>query len=292
MIQGGALMVNEDISNRTILVAVDGSIHSMMAARTAIQFAKAQKLSIYGIYVIDARLVLRENSSYALELDNINLSFSKQKLIKEFKIHGENVLNWIELYCKESEVNVTTELLFGGLPEIVLESASHHVMLAMGRCGYSNALHPDHLGTNFKEIACHAKVPLLLGGEEYHPIRRSLIVLDRSKLADSVLTWAKQLHKSLSSHIVVHLLEDKDNHHYWVSKVLSKLHKSGIREYELLGGYASSGAEIAQAAINKNVDLIVMPTYKKKIFDIGFARNPFEDVLLQSNLPILAICER
>jgi nucleotide-binding universal stress UspA family protein len=282
-------MKNPNQSTQTILVAIDGSLHSMMAARTAIQLAEIQQLSIYGIYVVGARLVLHENTSYAMELDNINTPYSASQLIEKFKMHGENVLQWLDIYCKECGVHVTTDLLFGGIPEIVLKFAGNHRLLAMGRCGYSNAVHPTHLGSNFKAIACHAGLPLLLGGDEYRPIQRTLVILDGNKLSEGALSWANELQKSLSSEIKVLLLEDKEKHQHWTLKALSQLRESSIREYELLSGYVRSGAEIVETAVKQNVDLIIMPSYRRIILGSGRVNNPLEEVLLQTGLPVLAL---
>ena len=168
-----------------ILLAVDGSRSSKAAAYAATQVASALKWKIHALYVVDAAQVFEMYGDTSQELGKLGGEFSNEEPVTLFEEQGTLSLIEIEELCQNMNVPVTTEMIFGGIPETILNASKQFGLLALGRRGNHYERDGNHLGGNFRKIAHHARIPLLIGGTDNTPLkhRHVLLAYDGSKFS-------------------------------------------------------------------------------------------------------------
>ena len=150
-------MTNKECALPHILVADDDSSEAHAAAKAAFQIAKVQDLAVRGLYVVDESLALDTYASYQAELPLLSDSNdcgrepkSRAELMRWFENQGALALDWLQTAGKEAGVPVATELLAGGVSELVLRDAAKARLLAIGRRGHGHKDASESLGHNFR----------------------------------------------------------------------------------------------------------------------------------------------
>jgi nucleotide-binding universal stress UspA family protein len=285
-------MSKQDVNPLTIFVAHDGSPVAQTAACLAIEIAQVQKLPIQGLYVVDEILVLDPYANYQAELgrDAKKLS-SRNELVSWFEQQGEAALQWLEISCQAVDVPVTTDLLFGGVPELIIKESTPSQLLAMGRRGHGHTANSDYLGRNFRDIAHHVRDrPMLVGGDEMRQIQRVLLVFDGSERAQQALAWTSWLQRSLSTEVMVlSIPEEKDTERsqQWLALMQSDLEQSDLTNYRFLTGDGQPAAAIVQVAAENEADLIVIGGYRHTTLVEWLVGSNVDQVLRNTQLPVL-----
>lgn len=283
-------MLERDGISDTILVAQDGSPAAQAAAGVAIQLARSQNLLIQGLYVVDEALALGTYTNYHAELGSADEPTSRAELIAWLKERGNAALQWLEARCQASDVFVTTDLLVGGVPELVLREAAQVQLLAMGRRGHGHAGDPDHLGRNFRAIAHHARQPILVGGDEQRLVQRLLLAYNGSERAQHALTWASLLQRTLSAEVLVLAVQEStDASRQWPAEMQSHLAQSDLANYRFLSRRGQPATEIVAVAAENQVDLIVMGRYRHTALLEWLVDSTVDRVLRSTQLPALIV---
>lgn len=267
-----------------ILIAQDGSLAAQAATSVAIQIAQSQDLRVHGLYVVDEPLILDFCADYRHELESDREPASRAELLTWFKEQGDATLQLLETRCQAAGVPVTTELLAGGVSEMVLRESEQARLLAIGRRGHSHADDPHHLGLNFQAIAHRAHVPLLVGGNGEWPVRRLLLAYDGSERAQPALTWASLLQRTLPAEVVVVAVQENElqSTEEWLTEARAQL--AGCRCLHRLGQPAD---EIVAAAEENQADLIVMGRYRHTALLEWLIGSTVDRVLRGTQLPVL-----
>lgn len=257
------VMLEETSTNDTILVALDGSRPARAAANVAIQVAQAQHLTVRGLHIVDEPLLLDPYASYRPELGTTRPPMSPTEAITAFRLHGEEVLTWLEDRCQTAHVPVTSELLLEGVPELVLQEADPVLLLGLGRRGLGHADDPHHLGRYFRAIAHHAPCPFIAGGDEERELRRLLLAYDGSEQSRPALAWTLRLQHALSTDVTVPAIKQPDDRaaHERLQEVQEKLAQDDRPHYRLLARRGEPVAEIIHAATESQADCILMGGY-------------------------------
>jgi nucleotide-binding universal stress UspA family protein len=256
-------MPDTDIGSNIILVAQDGSPVAQVTASAAIQIAQSLNSMVHGLYVVDETLILDSYADYHAELGSADEPSSRTELITRFEKQGDAALHRLEARCQAADVPVTTNLLAGGVPELVLEEATQARLLAIGRRGQGHADNPSHLGRNFRAIAHHVHCPILVGGDEQRPIQHLLLAYNDSENAQRALVWASILQRTLPAKVtVLAVQESADTSHQWVTDMDTRVAQSGLAPYDFITRTGQPATEIAAAAEEDLVDLIVMGRYR------------------------------
>lgn len=233
---------HEQISE-SILVTLDGSRSAQVAASLAIQIAKQENLLVRGLYVVDELLVVDTERSLTKELGykpgDVLLSDERTQLLKD---QGEIALRWLGALGQDNDVPVQGDLMFGGLPDVIINPAETVQLLAIGRQGRG---HNDdaHSGSHFRAIAHHTSVPLLVGGEILPPIRCILLAYGGSQPTKEALTWTSLLQHIWQSHLLVISVADETaeemNHDLPTTGKLTAVHNAANMDEDELVAYAN-----------------------------------------------------
>jgi nucleotide-binding universal stress UspA family protein len=287
---GKGLLPMEDETPRAILVVEDGSLASQTAADLAIQIAHGLGLSIRGLYVVDATLVLDSYMNYHRELGDAEDPASRAQLVAWFEHRGDRILNRLAQSCQAANVPVTTDLLFGGVPDLILDEAPRAQLLAMGRYGRAHDVKPDYLGRNFRAIAHHAHRPILVGGDMSRPVQRLLLAYNQSEHAQRALAWASRLQHALAASVAVLAVQengDMAGSSKWAAEMQDHLAREGLLEYHLLHAEGEPATEIVAAAARCQADLVVMGGYRHVATVEWLFDSTLEHVLRNTGLPVL-----
>jgi nucleotide-binding universal stress UspA family protein len=268
------------------LVALDGSVTAQKASNLAIQIARIEHQKISGLYIVDEALVLNTYTNYKEELGRYDLPSSRAELIKWFEAVGNEALDQLEQLCVRASIPVTTQLLFGGVPELVLENASQAQMLTLGRRGRRHEKNSEHLGSYFRQIAYHSPIPILAGGDIDRPIKHLFLLHDGSPGFDLVLDWTVRLQHHLSAKVYVAVMDQGDQDQIppdivdqMVQHELIDFYHQPLREESIHG--------VIEAILASETDLILVGGYHHPEILEWLVGSKNDQILRQSQLPVL-----
>jgi nucleotide-binding universal stress UspA family protein len=289
-----------DTENRSpyILVADDYSSDARAAAEAAIRLARNQNLAIRGLYVVDEVLALDTYANYHPELPLLSKKSngehrepgSRAELMSWFETQGEVALNQLQTACDEAGVPVTTSLLVGGVPEMVLRYAAQAQMLALGRRGHSHRADSKSLGHNFRKIAHQLHLPMLVGGSATASLRRILLAYHGLAHADEALAWTVRLQQGLAAEVIVLSVCEEDE--YCLSgisleEIKTRLAKSGLDDYRFITGQGRPSTAMTDIAAANDVDLIILGRYRHGALVEWLVGSTIDRLLRATSLPIL-----
>jgi nucleotide-binding universal stress UspA family protein len=271
-----------------LLVAIDGSQPSRNSAQAAVQIAHKQNLNIRGLFVVGARSILEGDNDYKAEL-NLSDSASPDDLMNDFQNQGNDALDWLEEICKLSNVPVQSDLVFGGIPEMILEEARRDHFLALGRRGHVHLNSTDTLGEHFRSIVSRLHAPILIGGAETTDFSCIYLVLTGEDEARKLLGWGEMLQKAFSCQVLISIYDDSKTHGNFSDSVSDLLNRSNLVNYKILPGPVRSADDIRMAAVDQHVDLILMEGYRRVALGLWLEKHPIDDVLAASEITALVV---
>jgi nucleotide-binding universal stress UspA family protein len=293
-------MPDKSNSSPYILVADDDSTEARAAAEAALQIARMQHLKIQGLYVVDEVLALDAYASYHAELPHLPRKSngerrepnSRAELMRWFETQGKVALNWLQAACTEAGVPVTTNLLAGGVPEMVIRSASRAQMLALGRRGNTHREDAGSLGRNFRKIAHQVHLPMLIGGMKSTSLHRLLLAYHGLAHAGEALAWAARLQHDLAAEVIVlSVCHDARSclSGIRLEEIRNRLAHSSLGAHRFLIGKGRPFSEIAATAAANDVDLIVLGRYRHGALVEWLVGSTVDRLLRETSLPLLIV---
>jgi nucleotide-binding universal stress UspA family protein len=281
-------MAEQDHQSDTVLVAVDGSPSAQVAAEIGLKIAKSDGLKVRGLYVVDETLVLDMYADYAVELGRNDQPVSRAELVRWFEERGSRELEWLGDRCAAAAVPCSTEILFGGVPELIQDEASHAHLLALGRRGNGHSSDPDHLGRYFRAIAHHYHGAILAGGDEVPPVQNLLLAYNDSEQAQHALEWASRLQRRSSSQVIVLRARDEpDVSEQELAEMRAQIEKAGLVDSRIFIKEGPASVEIVKAADDNPVGLIVMGGYHHNALLEWLVGSTLDRVLRSTPLSVL-----
>ena len=277
-------------NSNSILLAVDGSSSAKAVAYAAAQVASALEWNIHALYVVDAAQVFEMYSDTSRELSKLGGEISNEQLVTLFEKQGTLSLIEIEELCLEMNVSLTTEMIFGGVPETILEASKHFSLLALGRRGNHYERDGHHLGGNFRRIAHHVRIPILIGGTDNTPLKHEHILLayDGSKFSHTALSWTEKLQKLFVDVMAVSVGKNCEEDCAWLEERQKEIAQSTLKHYEFDREIGEPGKIITSVATSRHADLLVMGAYKHSQFREWASHSALDSVMHEVAIPILA----
>lgn len=290
-----------ELSNITgiIVVALDGSRPARNAAGIAIQIAQHQNYTIHGLYIADKLLISSPYANRQAELRDFSTlsAFDDREGLDQtewmalFKEQGDQESMWLTKVCTDANVLVAYDIVFSGVTDLLEERAQKATLLALGRRGNRHGEDPTHLGRHFRTTAHHTSTPLLVGGDEIKTIHRLLLVYDGGVRAQSALTWASILQRTLTAEVVVVPIgNDKKavEKERYQQQVMSHLTPNERGSYQFLDPCNRDSKQIIATADEQQVDLILMSGYKHQTALLEWlSGSVLDEVLKHTPLPVL-----
>ena len=269
-----------------ILLALDGSTPSQMAAGAAIQIAAERNLLVIGLYVVDEAFISDPRSNIHAELGTSEVPASKAELVSRFVLQGDRALKWLENNCHTCDVLGSNNVLFGGVTETIIQEADRAMLIGLGRRGHGHADDPTHLGLNFLSIAMHTKKPLLVGGDDLRPIKRVLVAYRGGSQSQETLDWASRFYHMLNTELVILVVEEDRPSR---SDEPAQLDQRGLAGYRIIRRIGQPAAEIARMAEETQSDLIIMGRYRQSTLMEWQIGSVPDQVLRETKMPVLIV---
>jgi nucleotide-binding universal stress UspA family protein len=273
----------------TILVATDGSRLAQATANFAIDLAQRENLKIHGLYVVDEVLVLDGYINYQAELGKEIPKKSNIKLVEMFEEQGTAAIQWLEERCLDAGVPVTSEMLFGGVAESIVEGARQVEILTLGRRGHGHSDSPGRLGRMFRTIAHRSAAPYLVGGDVVRPVKRLLLGYDGTEKAKRALSWAARFQQDYNCEtLVVSVAQEVQSQRDWLSEMRADVEAGDLVNYRFIIREGEPANEIAAVAEENQVDFVVVGRYQHSALVDWLTGSNLDRILRQSPLPIFA----
>lgn len=273
----------------TILVGVDGSEAARAAALTAIQVGNTLGWAVHALYVVEESLVMDPYANIHHELERPDAPQSRQERLAWLQEQGERALAWIVEEAATRGVLVETEIVFGGMPDVLLQEAEKAELLALGRRGNGHAGRSEHLGRNFRTIARHSPRPLLVGGEQTGPVRRLLLAYDGEEDTEQALRWAAAWQKQIPLVVEV-LVVDDDAPPGWVANLNSRVTHGDLVVERFLVEQGNPAERIVATLQHERADALLMGSYDHIGLVEWFTGSTLDQVLRQTTLPVFVSC--
>lgn len=250
-----------------ILVPVDGSEDSWAALAQALEIAKEENSTIYGLFVADVRLIEAPyftTSSMDLGMPavapgSMELALEAGRRLSE---RGHAILKGMHARCQESGVACHPEYAEGVISQTIIDRAKGVDLVAMGRHGENARWAGPMFGSVFEAVVRHAAAPVLAAQAEVHPIKRILVAYDDSDAAKEALQIAVDLVKEREDRSLVLLTVDdgrrqREQQH---ERAKTSLREMGIHFHALFWD-GQVAEQILSTARVESCDLIVMGAY-------------------------------
>ena len=143
-----------------VLVAINGSESSILAAKYAIVLAKSYDCKLSAVYVVDT------SSISQLALNKISTKEEGQEFEKSFQSDGEKYLNFVEDLANAKGVHIEKEVRQGPVSSEILAAADDKKsdLIILGRWGKDLSAR-DNLFNTHREIITNAKCSVLYAKE-------------------------------------------------------------------------------------------------------------------------------
>lgn len=186
---------------KKILVALDGSKNSQVAADYAFWLASTLNAELTGQHVVDPRLVdYFIEPEFAEELGYSRSVETSEKVFFALRRIGKTILNIFSQEGLSRGVTTVPVLSEGYIPEEILQLSGEFDLLVVGHRGRYEHKLPARvfLGSIAERLARDSKTPVLISRQPYREIKQVLVAFDGSEASIGALLMAENLAKRLN----------------------------------------------------------------------------------------------
>jgi nucleotide-binding universal stress UspA family protein len=184
---------------KNILVALDGSQNSQIAAEYGFWLASNLGASLAGQHVVDPRLVdLFIEPGFAQELGFGESIATSEKVFMALRKVGKVILNLFANQAATRGLKITTFLDEGYVAEEIIKYGKQFDLLVIGHRGKGARALPTRimLGSMAERVAVEAEVPVLIAVKPVSEVKQILVAYDGSEPARGALLMAENLAKN------------------------------------------------------------------------------------------------
>lgn len=261
---------------KKILVALDGSSNSQVAAEYGFWLASNLGASLAGQHVIDPRLVdLFIEPEFGEELGfGVSISTS-EKVFTALRRIGKVVLDLFASEAANRGLKITTFLDEGYVSEEIVKHGDKHDLLIIGHRGKGKRAVPSRLmlGSVAERVAINADVPVLIAVQPVSRVKQILVAYDGSEPARGALLMAENLAKNTGAKLKALTIVTSDQNKA-EAQFLVEQGESYLREYAAENIFSIEEGAVTNTLLgyaNNTDSLLVLGAY-------GF-KNPDANVL-------------
>lgn len=259
-----------------ILVGLDGSKNSQLAAEYAFWIANRFDASIAGQHVVDPRLVdLFIEPEFAEELGLSVSVETSEKVCKALKKIGRIILERFGSEATQRGFQAKLTLSEGHIVEEILRHASEYDLLIVGHRDRSERELPGHmlLGSVAERIVVNAKQPVLIAVQPVDQIEEILVAFDGSEASKGALLMAENFAKNANLRLKA-LAVTNNGDTKSSAKALADQGEKYLREYWPSDVFSQHEGDVKQIILERSAtsnSLLVLGSY-------GFG-SPYESAL-------------
>jgi len=277
---------------KKILVALDGSQNSQIAAEYAFWLASSLDATLTGQHVVDPRLVdLFVEREFAETLGFAHTLDASDKVFFALRKIGKVILDLFATQAAGRGLKASTVLSEGYICEEIIKCAEKFDLLVIGHRGKLRKQLPSQimLGSVAERVAFAADMPVLITVQRPEHIQQILVAYDGSEPARGALLMAEHLAKKsncpLKAMVVVPSSDEKER-----AKFLVEEGKTYLREYSPEDVFSIKQGAIASTLLEQagaTNSLLVLGAYGFRELDKNVLGSTTTKVIRESKTSVL-----
>jgi nucleotide-binding universal stress UspA family protein len=226
---------DDELTIRRILVALDGSHHSLAALKAAVELASSLEAVLQGLFVEDINLLRVAGLPGALEIRYPFTStgrLDRTRMERQLRAQAERARRALAAACEREQIQWSFRVARGDVAAEVLEAALEADLLSLGKASRP-IIQRERTGSTARAVATQAPRSVLLLSRDAD-IRPPVVALyDGSPIAQQALLMAAHLARKQGGYLFILILAN-------TLKAAEQLHtqiSDWLREPELLIHY-------------------------------------------------------
>ncbi len=275
-----------------ILVGIDGSKPSWVAADYGIYFSKKLKRPVIGVHIVDIRLLetpFLEDLAGALGFTTYADITPKLKEVLDER--GRALLDAFAKRCREAGADCSIAQAFGIVANELVDMADPEDLIIVGKRGIHNKFAPLFLGSTAEAVARKSRCPVMITTDKFREISRILLAFDgREKsihAAQYINSFAKDL--GIEEISVISVLEEKSGEKE--SHIEELLEKTLDLDFVLkfLYGYPDEELEKYIEENRDKYDLVIMGAFGESRVKELVLGSTTSFIIQHSPIPVLLV---
>ncbi|WP_456384731.1 universal stress protein [Persephonella sp.] len=277
---------------KRILVGIDGSKSSWVAADYGIYFSRKMKKPVVGIHIVDIRLLetpFIEDLAGALGFTTYMDVTPKLKEILDER--GKALLNEFAKKCREAGADCSIAQAFGIVANELVEMADPDDLLIVGKTGIHNKFAPLFLGSTSEAVARKSKCPVMITTDRFQEIKNILLAFDGREKSIHAAQYLNEFAPDLGIDriSVVTVLEEKSGEKEEHIKNLLDNYLKLEYSLEFLYGYPDEELEKYILENKDRFHLITMGAYGESRIKELILGSTTSFIMNKSPIPVLLV---
>lgn len=201
---------DDELTIRRILVALDGSHHSLAALEAAVELASSLEAVLQGLFVEDINLLRVAGLPGALEIRYPFTStgrLNRARMERQLRAQAERARRALEAACERAQVQWSFRVARGDVAAEVLEAALEADLLSLGKASRP-IIQRARTGSTARVAATQAPRSVLLLSRDAD-IRPPVVAFyDGSPVAQQALLMAARLARQQGGYLFILILAD------------------------------------------------------------------------------------
>ncbi|WP_029523447.1 universal stress protein [Persephonella sp. KM09-Lau-8] len=275
-----------------ILVGIDGSKSSWVAADYGIYFSVKLKRPVVGIHIVDIRLLetpFIEDLAGALGFSvYADLTPKLKEILDE---RGKVLLDEFAQKCRERGGDCSIAQAFGIVANELVDMADPEDLLIVGKTGIHNKFAPLFLGSTSEAVARKAKCPVMITTDKFQEIKNVILAFDGREKSIHAAQYLNEFAKEIGVEniTVISVLEEpspqKEEHLKELLKNYLNLNYTHTFKY----GYPDEKLEEYIVENKDKYQLVVMGAYGESRIKELILGSTTSFIMHKSPIPVLLI---
>ncbi len=277
---------------KRILVGIDGSKASWVAADYGMYFSKRLKKPVIGVHIVDIRLLetpFIEDLAGALGFTTYADLTPKLKEVLDER--GKAILDEFAKKCREYGADCSIAQAFGIVANELVDMADPEDLIIVGKKGVHNQFAPLFLGSTSEAVARKSKCPVLITTDKFKEIKNVILAFDgREKsvhAAKYLNSFAKEL--GLEEITVISVLDKKSGE---IEKHIEDLLTQNLEldfVLKFLYGYPEEELDRYIKENREKYQLVVMGAYGESRIKELVLGSTTSFIIQHSSIPVLLV---
>lgn len=184
---------------KSILVALDGSVHAIGARNLALRMARLYGAKITGLHVVDVRLLeVPPFMTGAYPVDTASASPLPVEILEGFRSNADQIVDDFRDSLAADGIEADVRIEEGVPAQTIAEIGDAYDLLVVGKRGAHARYSDDLIGSTADQVVRKAGTPVLLAERENPDFGRLLLLYDGSRPANGALKLAADLGSHLT----------------------------------------------------------------------------------------------
>ncbi len=194
---------------KSLLVALDSSTHAHAALEHALELGRAYEARLTGLHVLDVRyLEMPPYLDYSYTFEAVPPTLVPLDMMDKFKAKSEHIVSDFRAAVEKAGLKVETRVEEGVPGQVIADLGDTFDLVIMGKRGEHAKWGRDLLGSTAEAVARRSATPVLLVEEQWHQLKKGLVLYDGSHPANRALKLAADMATKMGMRLQVLTVDD------------------------------------------------------------------------------------